>query len=91
MPAKTATSRTSTSNRSRLPVTPRVTTSRRGGHAPIRSDDVGRQGGGPARPAIHMTPDVIVAPRGTLSLGDMGRSFAEGFAARAFDIRRMRD
>lgn len=91
MAANTAPSRPSSTTRTRLPLTPRVTSSRRGSHAPIRSETVERQNGSPAQPAIHLTPDVIIAPRGNLSLAETGRSFSEGFATRAFDIRRARN
>jgi hypothetical protein len=90
MAANSGTSTTPSTSRARLPLTPRVTSSRRGGHAPIRSQTAERQSAAPATPAMHLTPDVLIAPRGNLSIEEKGRSFAKVFETRALDMRRLR-
>lgn len=90
MPATTRTSRPSASSHARLPMSPRVTTGRRGSHVPIRSETVDRPAGAPATPAMHVTPEVVIAARGSLSLADKGHSLSATVAGGALDVRRMR-
>lgn len=91
MPAGSEVSRKAIATRNRLPLTPSVTSSRRGGHAPIRSETVERPSGAPATPAMHLTPNVVIAARGTVSAEDRGRSFAQALDLGAIDVRRLRN
>jgi hypothetical protein len=91
MPATSEASHKSRTTGTRLPRTPSVISSRRGGHAPLRSRAAQRQAGAPATPAIHLTPDVVIAPRGTLSVENKGRAFARARDAGALDMRRLRN
>lgn len=90
MPATSRTSKPTTASHARLPLSPRVTFGRRGSHAPIRSETTERPAGAPATPAMHLTPEVVVAARGSLSLTAKGRSFGASIGRGALDVRRMR-
>ena len=86
MPATSANSRSGSSTRSRLPLTPKVTTSRRGGHVatrPVRTS--GEATANAATPEIHITPNVVSAARGGLGLPDLNLSDAA--KSRAVDMR----
>ncbi len=90
MPATSANSRSSAPTRSRLPLTPKVVSSRRGGHAPTRP---ARTAAAPApvavTPSMHVTPNVVSAARGRLPLsGDL--RLTDAFNARALDMRGLR-
>ena len=56
---------------SRLPRTPKATTSRRGSPAPSRR--AGNARGDGAKPAFHITPNVIIATRGVWDFGALKR------------------
>ena len=55
----------------RLPRTPKATAGRRGSHAPSRPADIGRAD--EAKPALHITPNVIIATRGVWDFGALKR------------------
>ncbi len=90
MPATSANSRSSRTTRTRLPLTPKVTSSRRGGHVATR------RVGAPAEtasvavtPALHLTPNVVSAARGGLTLR-LGNPLYDAFNAGALDMRGLR-
>ncbi len=89
MPATSADSRSNSTTRSRLPLTPKVVASRRGGHAATRP---ARTAAAPApvavTPAMHLTPNVVSAARGGLTLSDIRLS--DAFKAGALDMRGLR-
>ena len=86
MPATSSDSASSSPTRSRLPMTPKVTSSRRGGHLatrPVRTS--GEAPATAAAPEFHITPNVVIAARGGLDLSAMKPSDAS--KARAVDMR----
>lgn len=90
MPATSANSRSARPTRTRLPLTPKVTSSRRGGHVatrlsrtPAESAPVG------GTPAMHLTPNVIVTARGGLSPNGDTR-LSDATQSRALDMRGLR-
>jgi hypothetical protein len=90
MSATSANSRSTRPNRNRLPLTPKVMSSRRGGHLVPRPEPT------PAEtapvvgtPAMHITPNVVVAARGDVSLSG-GKSFSRAYKAGALDMRGLR-
>ncbi len=91
MPATSANSRSNSATRNRLPLTPKVVASRRGGHAATRP---ARSAAAPApapvavTPAMHLTPTVVSAARGGLTLSDIRLS--DAFKAGALDMRGLR-
>lgn len=86
MPATSANSRSSSPTRSRLPLTPRVTSSRRGGHATTRPARTSSEAAAnAATPELHITPNVVSAARGGLDLTALNLSDAS--KARAVDMR----
>lgn len=86
MPAVSTDSRSSSPTRTRLPLTPKVTGSRRGGHAttrPVRSS--GEAAVTAAVPELHITPNVVSAVRGGMRLS--GLDLSDTSKARAVDMR----
>ncbi len=90
MPATSATSRSASPTRSRLPLTPKVVANRRGGHAatrPVRTSTESTSVA--ASPAMHVTPNVVSAARGRVTPVRSTR-LADAFDARALDMRGLR-
>ncbi len=91
MPATSADSRSASTPGSRLPLTPKVISHRRGGHAPVRR--VRAEAEGPATvastPAMHITPNVVSAARGGLTLQSFTR-LSDAYGSRALDMRGLR-
>ena len=86
MPATSDNSRSSSPTRNRLPQTPKVAGSRRGGHASLRPARPSRSAGATAAtPVLHITPNVVSAARGGLGLTAINLSDAS--KARAVDMR----
>ncbi|CAA9486115.1 MAG: hypothetical protein AVDCRST_MAG69-1072 [uncultured Solirubrobacteraceae bacterium] len=90
MSAVSAGSRNTRTPSSRLPLTPKVTSSRRGGHAPNRSGPSPVESAPVATtPAMHITPNVV-----TVARGDVAPSFTTSFSAasqsRALNMRNLR-
>ncbi len=90
MPATSANSRTARTSRSRLPLTPKVVSSRRGGHLstrPLRSEAEAAPVA--STPAMHVSPNVVSAARGGLTL-KLNTSFSNASNAGALDMRGLR-
>ena len=69
MAATSTNSRSSRSARTRLPLTPKVTSARRGVHAVVPTAAVEQAPAGAAStPAFHLTPNVVSAVRGGTKL-----------------------
>ncbi len=75
---------------SRLPLTPKVMSSRRGGHLVTRRAQTPVEAG-PASvtPAMHVTPNVVSAVRGGLNLRSE-INFTDAYKAGALDMRGLR-
>ena len=90
MPATSANSRSNSATRGRLPLTPKVVSSRRGGHVATRP---ARTAAAPApvaaTPAMHVTPNVVSAARGGSALKNRNR-LTDAFKAGALDMRGLR-
>ena len=89
MSATSANSRSIGTNGTRLPLTPKVTSNRRGSHTPSRRPQ-SRNEAAPvaATPAMHVTPNVVIAARGGVPLSRVSRLSA--YDARALDMRGLR-
>ena len=90
MPATSPDYRSSRATGSRFPLTPKVTSSRRGGHLsprPVRKP--AEAAAAAATPAMHITPNVVSAVRGRLSLRAQS-SITDAFNAGALDMRGLR-
>ena len=90
MPATSADSRSARASRSRLPLTPKVVSSRRGGHLstrPRRAD--AETASAAATPAMHVTPNVVSAARGGLAL-NLNTRLSDAWDAGALDMRGLR-
>ena len=90
MPATSAHSRSNATSRSRLPLTPKVVASRRGGHAvtrPVRTAVVTEAAA--VTPPMHVTPNVVSAARGGIALSN-GTRLSDASKARALDMRGLR-
>ncbi len=74
----------------RLPLTPKVTSSRRGSHAPIRSAPSPVEPATVAStPAMHVTPNVVIAARGSVTTS-LSTSLSDASQARALNMRNLR-
>ena len=79
-----------TADRNRLPLTPKVTSSRRGGHHTIGRVQRAESPAAPAAtPALHITPNVVVSARGDVR-GARRASGRRSAAQAAFDLRNFR-
>ncbi len=90
MPATSANSRSAATTRSRLPLTPKVVSNRRGGHMatrPVRKPSEAAPVA--ATPAMHVTPNVVSVVRGGLTLQAPTR-LSDAYNAGALDMRRLR-
>lgn len=75
---------------SRLPLTPKVTTSRRGGHAPNRSAPSPVEPTPVAKtPAMHVTPNVVVVTRGQVA-PSFSTALSDASQSRALSMRTLR-
>ena len=90
MPATSTNSRSARASRSRLPFTPKVTATRRGGHSALRpvrtADEVAPVA---ATPSFHLTPNVVSAARGGLT-PSIATPFTDAYKAGALDMRGLR-
>lgn len=91
MSATSANSRSAAPSRSHLPLTPKVVSSRRGGHAAVRSAAPRAQESASvsAGPALHVSPNVVSAARGGLTLQNK-TSLSDALTAGALDMRGLR-
>ena len=91
MPANSVKSRSASATRSRLPLTPKVVSSRRGGHVATRSARTAAAPAAPVAttPAMHVTPNVVSAARGGLVLHTDNR-LTDAFKSGALDMRGLR-
>ena len=91
MPATTSNSRSSRSAGRRLPLTPSVVSSRRGGHLPsprpVRATSDSQTVA--STPAMHITPNVVSAARGGMALNSQTR-LTDASKSRALDMRGLR-
>ena len=91
MPATSADSHSSRSTGRRLPLTPSVVSSRRGGHVssprPVRASSDAQTVA--ATPAMHITPNVVSAARGGMALNSSTR-LTDASRSRALDMRGLR-
>ena len=80
---------TNSTDRNRLPLTPKVTTSRRGGHQTAgRAQRTESPAVPAATPAMHITPNVVMAARGDVRSARRGRRSI--LQVDALDLRRFR-
>ncbi len=76
--------------RTRLPLTPKVTTNRRGGHdVARRAQPVESPAAATVTPAMHITPNVVSAARGGMALNSRTR-LTDASKSRALDMRGLR-
>ena len=83
-------SRTTSTPSNRLPLTPKVTSSRRGGHAPNRSAPSQVESAPVATtPAMHITPNVVTVARGDVA-PSFTTTFSDASQSRALNLRNLR-
>ena len=91
MPATSANSRSARSAGRRLPLTPKVVASRRGGHVstsrPARATSASQAVA--STPAMHVTPNVVIAARGGVAASSR-TSLTAASKSRALDMRGLR-
>ncbi len=91
MPATSANSRSPRPTGRRLPLTPSVVSSRRGGHLssprPVRTQSESQTVA--STPAMHITPNVVSAARGGMALNSHTR-LTDASKSRALDMRGLR-
>lgn len=90
MSANSARSRNTGTPSNRLPLTPKVTSSRRGGHAPNRSAPSPVEPTPVATtPAMHITPNVVTVARGDVA-PNFSSTFSDASKSRALNMRNLR-
>ena len=91
MPATSANSRSARPSGRRLPLTPSVVSSRRGGHVSSSRPDRSASDAQvvPATPAMHITPNVVSAARGGMALNS-STLLTDASKSRALDMRGLR-
>lgn len=90
MSAVSSRSRNTGTSSSRLPLTPKVTSSRRGGHAPNRSAPSPVEPTSvAASPAMHITPNVVTVARGGVA-PSFSTTFSDASQSRALNMRNLR-